>query len=205
MEMHDENGYGHDNNYYSNGLSEDLRSPSPPLMDGADEGQMISDGFCYDDEQTPLVPMTFMWAYSGTSVLVTGSFFNWRNTIALHRRIEKETGFYNGAPSPSPSASFASITSIINSTINNNNNGGNVGGKMVDAEDIFSTVLYLPPGKYEYKFIVDGAWHYDPRQPVVTDESGNLNNFVVVETLPSRVVEPLLNDDYHYLGVPMNS
>lgn len=199
MEMHEEGGYATDNNHnYYGSMSEDLRSPSP-LMDGADEGQLMLDDFCYDDERTPLVGITFVWAYSGTSVLVTGSFFNWRNTIALHQRTEKEPAFYNGAPSPS--ASFASITSIISSSSNNNNignNGGNIGGKVVDPEDIFSTVLYLPPGKYEYKFIVDGAWHYDPRQPVVTDESGNLNNFVVVEPLPSRVVEPLLNDDYSY-------
>lgn len=36
-----------------------------------------------------------------------------------------------------------------------------------ETEEVFSTVLYLPPGKYEYKFVVDGAWHYDPKQPVV--------------------------------------
>jgi hypothetical protein len=162
MEMHDENTYAQDNglNYYSNAISEDLRSPSPPLMDGADEGQMLMDDFCYDDERAQLVGVTFVWAYIGTSVLVTGSFFNWRNTIALHRRVEKEPGFYNGN-APSPSSSIASMTSLISG------NGNVNSGKIVDSEDIFSTVLYLPPGKYEYKFIVDGAWHYDPRQPVV--------------------------------------
>jgi hypothetical protein len=71
---------------------------------------------------------------------------------------------------------------------------------MCEPEDVFSTVLYLPPGKYEYKFIVDGAWHYDPHQPVVTDEVGNLNNIVVIEPLSTALVtaEPLLEHDYAY-------
>jgi len=112
------------------------------LLDGADdEPELYS-----EDERTRLTGVTFKWPYAGTSVLVTGSFFNWRNTIALHKR-EKESPL----------------------------DGGEL--------DVFSTVLYLPPGKFEYKFVVDGAWHYDPHQRVVTDESGNLNNIVVVEPL----------------------
>lgn len=137
--------------------------PTSPGPDGADEGIDMDP---VEHDRTRLVGITFVWPYVGKSVLVTGSFFNWRNTIALHK-YENEPGY-----------------------------GGN--GAVKEAEEVFSTVLYLPPGKYEYKFVVDGAWHYDPKQPVVTDETGNLNNFIVVELPITRPDEPLLNDGLFY-------
>lgn len=151
---------------------EDFRPPSP-LPDGADDD---SDDIQFSEgDRTRLVGVPFVWPYVGKSVLVTGSFFNWRNTIALHR-YESEPGY--------------GVT--VNPSSNN-------GGGLSETEDVFSTVLYLPPGKYEYKFVVDGAWHYDPKQPVVTDETGNLNNFIIVEPLPlTRTAEPLLNDGFLY-------
>lgn len=39
----------------------------------------------------------------------------------------------------------------------------------------------LAPGKYLYKYIVDGEWCYDLEKPSETDESGNVNNVVIVE------------------------
>ena len=37
--------------------------------------------------------------------------------------------------------------------------------------------LYLPPGKYQYKYIVDGRWHVDPTNPVSEhDGRGNVNS-----------------------------
>jgi hypothetical protein len=39
----------------------------------------------------------------------------------------------------------------------------------------------LPPGKYTYKFIVDGEWMVDPTNPLTEDDgSGNVNSVVVV-------------------------
>jgi len=144
----------------------EFRPPSPLSPDGADDDIEFTPFI--EDDRTRLVGVTFVWPYIGKSVLVTGSFFNWRNTIALHR--------YGSEPEYS-----------VN------------GVGLIEAEEVFSTVLYLPPGKYEYKFVVDGAWHYDPKQPVVTDETGNLNNFIVVEPLPlTRAVEPLLDDGFLY-------
>jgi len=135
--------------------------PTSPNAEVPDEDDVI-----IDPERERLVPVRFTWPYPGKSVLVTGSFLNWRGTIAL-QSYESELGY--GV------------------------NSGEVNG--VDV--FFSTDLYLPPGKYEYKFVVDGAWHYDPKQPVVTDETGNLNNFVVVEPLPiTRTVES--NDGFSY-------
>lgn len=36
----------------------------------------------------------------------------------------------------------------------------------------------LPP---QYKFIVDGDWKYDPNQPAMYDEIGNVNNVIEVQ------------------------
>lgn len=49
--------------------------------------------------------------------------------------------------------------------------------------------LWLAPGKYHYKFVVDGQWLCDLGKPTVTDEEGNLNNVIEVvgmfwETFP---------------------
>ena len=37
-------------------------------------------------------------------------------------------------------------------------------------------VKLLPPGVYQYKFIVDGQWKYAPDQKADYDEMGNVNN-----------------------------
>ena len=34
----------------------------------------------------------------------------------------------------------------------------------------------------QYKFIVDGEWKYDPNQPAMFDEMGNVNNVIEVRT-----------------------
>mmetsp|Transcript_23690 Transcript_23690/g.56546 ORF Transcript_23690/g.56546 Transcript_23690/m.56546 type:complete len:273 (-) Transcript_23690:203-1021(-) len=45
----------------------------------------------------------------------------------------------------------------------------------------FTIVKLLPPGVYQYKFIVDGEWKYDPEQPAMFDEIGNVNNVLEVQ------------------------
>jgi hypothetical protein len=41
--------------------------------------------------------------------------------------------------------------------------------------------INLPPGQYQYKFIVDGNWLVDPRNPtVVHDERGFENSQIIV-------------------------
>lgn len=39
----------------------------------------------------------------------------------------------------------------------------------------------LPPGIYQYKFIVDDQWRYAPDLPAVYDEMGNVNNVLEVQ------------------------
>jgi len=40
--------------------------------------------------------------------------------------------------------------------------------------------LNLPPGTYQYKFIVDNEWRFATDQPTVRDEMGNINNCTTV-------------------------
>ncbi len=42
--------------------------------------------------------------------------------------------------------------------------------------------IKLPPGEYEYKFIIDGDWLVDPRNPKTKhDDRGNVNSVLIVE------------------------
>lgn len=45
----------------------------------------------------------------------------------------------------------------------------------------YTIVQLLPPGVYQYKFIVDGQWRHDPNLPSMYDEMGNVNNVMEVQ------------------------
>lgn len=45
----------------------------------------------------------------------------------------------------------------------------------------FTIIKCLPPGIYQYKFIVDGDYMYDPMRPAISDERGNINNVIEVQ------------------------
>jgi hypothetical protein len=40
----------------------------------------------------------------------------------------------------------------------------------------------------QYKFIVDGEWKYDPNQPAMFDEMGNVNNMIEVRQWGSQTL-----------------
>ena len=44
----------------------------------------------------------------------------------------------------------------------------------------FVGLLALPPGRYEFKFIIDGKWRTSDGWPVVADSRGILNNILEV-------------------------
>ncbi len=45
----------------------------------------------------------------------------------------------------------------------------------------WNTTLWLPPGRYEYRFVVDGTWMNDPREEgSAPNEFGGTNSVVVV-------------------------
>ena len=159
--------------YYS---PEEIAQPPPmqtALMDNYSyndtQGLLEEEQYAEDDDRSGHVPVSFLWPYPGTSVLVTGSFFNWRNTLALYRK-EREIYFdretagaagnkdlfgFNGINNNSSSNNLVNLANmnLTSNNINNNNNvvsPPNVNG-MVDSDDVFSTVLFITPGRYEYK------------------------------------------------------
>lgn len=49
-------------------------------------------------------------------------------------------------------------------------------------QDGWRTTLWLPPGRYEYKFVVDGEWLADPHeQDSAPNEFGGTNSVVSVK------------------------
>ena len=46
----------------------------------------------------------------------------------------------------------------------------------------FKRFVYLPPGKYEYKFVIDGSWTADPNcVSFAPNKFGSLNSLLEVE------------------------
>ncbi len=53
--------------------------------------------------------------------------------------------------------------------------------QMAEKKGVYSTSLRLEPGKYEYKFVVDGTWCADTECPdCVPNEQGTLHSVIVV-------------------------
>ena len=49
-------------------------------------------------------------------------------------------------------------------------------------DDVYSTILKLAPGTYEYKFVVDGVWCADPENAdSVRNDQGTFNSVIVVK------------------------
>jgi hypothetical protein len=44
--------------------------------------------------------------------------------------------------------------------------------------NIFEVELFIPKGKYEFKFIVDGSWRCSSNYKQIKDDRGNNNNFI---------------------------
>ena len=44
----------------------------------------------------------------------------------------------------------------------------------------FLGLLALPPGRYEFKFVIDGVWQTNEAWPVAKDKRGILNNILEV-------------------------
>eukprot|EP00274_Cyanoptyche_gloeocystis_P000509 CAMPEP_0196664280 /NCGR_PEP_ID=MMETSP1086-20130531/56505_1 /TAXON_ID=77921 /ORGANISM="Cyanoptyche gloeocystis , Strain SAG4.97" /LENGTH=153 /DNA_ID=CAMNT_0042000523 /DNA_START=54 /DNA_END=512 /DNA_ORIENTATION=+ len=47
----------------------------------------------------------------------------------------------------------------------------------------FYTDIPLKPGVYQYKYIVDGTWKFDPNRPITKDPHGNINNILQVDVI----------------------
>ena len=62
------------------------------------------------------------------------------------------------------------------------------------ATHVFAKIL--EPGRYEYKFRVDGNWRYAPDQQITRDERGNENN--VVDLSNAKTLAVLLQEQQQY-------
>ena len=50
------------------------------------------------------------------------------------------------------------------------------------AKGVYSGVIMLEPGTYEYKFVIDGEWQLDENNPNFShNDFGSLNSMLVVE------------------------
>ncbi|CAI5481995.1 unnamed protein product [Closterium sp. Yama58-4] len=54
----------------------------------------------------------------------------------------------------------------------------------------FSARQKLPPGRYAYKFIVDGVWQHSPADATISDGAGGFNNTLVIEDPNKNKPEP---------------
>ncbi len=45
----------------------------------------------------------------------------------------------------------------------------------------FAAMVSLPPGRYEYKFMVDGEWVEDPKAESAPNDFGTRNSVITVE------------------------
>jgi hypothetical protein len=52
---------------------------------------------------------------------------------------------------------------------------------MKSSHNDFTIIQNLPPGVYQYRYIVDGKWQTDPSAPTIVDPQGIVNNFIEVK------------------------
>ena len=59
------------------------------------------------------------------------------------------------------------------------------------AEDTWMLSLSIPPGTFQYKYIIDGVWIHDPSKKWLQDAEGNINNVIKVESKLEIVIRNL--------------
>eukprot|EP00914_Ancora_sagittata_P018685 GHVO01037030.1.p1 GENE.GHVO01037030.1~~GHVO01037030.1.p1 ORF type:complete len:261 (-),score=27.00 GHVO01037030.1:462-1190(-) len=65
---------------------------------------------------------------------------------------------------------------------------------LVKSHGDFYTIIDLPEGTHQYKFLVDGQWVCDPNEPAVDNAMGSKNNQVHVKASDFEVFEALAMD-----------
>jgi 1,4-alpha-glucan branching enzyme len=62
-----------------------------------------------------------------------------------------------------------------------NNWGDNIHHMNKDSNGVWSKIVLIPSGRYEYKFLVDGEWWHDPNnKEVCYNKHGTLNSIITV-------------------------
>ncbi|XP_058127523.1 5'-AMP-activated protein kinase subunit beta-1-like [Anopheles ziemanni] len=65
---------------------------------------------------------------------------------------------------------------------------------MVESHGSFVTIVNIPEGDHQYKFLVDGEWMHDPKLKCVVRDKGITNNLATVRQTEFRVFQALVND-----------
>jgi len=65
---------------------------------------------------------------------------------------------------------------------------------MVKSHGDFVTIVDLPEGGHQYKFLVDGDWKHNPAEPTVDNPMGTKNNLIEVKKTDFEVFEALASD-----------
>lgn len=65
---------------------------------------------------------------------------------------------------------------------------------LVKSTNDFSTIINLNPGRYEYKFLVDGRWMIDDSSPKTENQMGTQNNVIGIDDADFAVFDALDKD-----------
>ncbi|XP_058121077.1 5'-AMP-activated protein kinase subunit beta-1 isoform X1 [Anopheles ziemanni] len=65
---------------------------------------------------------------------------------------------------------------------------------MVKSHGDFVTIVNIPEGDHQYKFLVDGEWKHDPKLKNVENDTGITNNLVTVRQSDFEVFQALAKD-----------
>jgi len=65
---------------------------------------------------------------------------------------------------------------------------------MVKSDGDYVTIVDLPKGEHQYKFVVDGRWEHDPNQHSINDNFNGKNNIVTVKQSDFEVMDALEMD-----------
>lgn len=66
--------------------------------------------------------------------------------------------------------------------------------RMVKSHGDFVTIIELPEGTHQYKFLVDGVWKTISTEPQTTSESGSCSNLITVHQSDFEVFDALASD-----------
>lgn len=65
---------------------------------------------------------------------------------------------------------------------------------MAKSDGEFVTIVDLPEGEHQYKFVVDGKWEHDTNQAMIDDNFNGKNNIVTVKKSDFEVMDALAID-----------
>jgi 1,4-alpha-glucan branching enzyme len=128
------------------------------------------------DETSDDTHITFNWDETGNVTSLT--FRGWGENMKVMKLVLPQPSVVGSTTfrlSGHPNARVVAVAGTFN-----NWNQSQFLFARIDGEWVCRIVL--PPGKYEYKFIVDGNWLLDPRNSKVThDERGIENSVLIVD------------------------